>query len=175
MADGSPNALSSSFLIPYSSPSAILHSTPAWVRARSINPWHIADTLHYRQVKVKLQRPPTDLGSSLGLDLGLGLGFGLMNDIVPFRTRAYAIIRHISTGMMCACCRFVTCIHPYFFYFIFNVHPYQQPHQQPTQNTLSIHTTYATTDCTTSKFMRTLDCKISRCDYPELSCACTCV
>lgn len=100
MADGSPNAyaLSSSFLIILLLPQSCTRPLRGCARGEVNQPMaHCGyPPLQTEQVKVKLQRPPTDLGSSLGL--GLGLGFGLMNDIVPFRPRAYAIIRHISTG-----------------------------------------------------------------------------
>lgn len=121
MVDGSPNAyaFSSSFFIILLLPQSCTHQPLRGCAPRGEVNQPMAHCgyppLQIGQVKVKLQRPPTDLGSSLGLGLGLGLGFGfgLMNDIAPFRPRAYAIIRHISTGMICACGRFVTCIHPY--------------------------------------------------------------
>lgn len=46
--------------------------------ARSINPWHIADTLHYRQDRSRQGKVATAthrLGLKLRLRLGLGLGF----------------------------------------------------------------------------------------------------
>lgn len=108
MTDGSPNAyaLSSSFLIILLLPQSCTQPLRGCAPRGEVNQpmAHCGyPPLQTGQVKVKLQRSPTDLGSSLGLGLGLGLGFGLMNDIAPFRPRAYAIIRHISTGMIGMC------------------------------------------------------------------------